>query len=198
MQDQPYVPKGGSHGSIGKASYSSSGGKSFDNSAFNAPVRNSYDTNEGYNNVNYTGLKDPRYANTGPPYDASKNPLSDRHRKVADDVRSAGRGDLADRFTKLSVESGRVSGNHSDVRTYERDSEYRTGSDNEDHDFYKREHKRRVEPVVGRLNQAKEAAPIKGKQRAESHLDVADLSDQYGRGHARFVVITCILLISLL
>lgn len=161
------------------------------NAPFNVPRPNSsYNTDEGYSNVNYSGRQDPRYTNTNPPYNAANNPLSSRHSEIASGVTAAGYPGLADRFSTLSVNAGRHEGRHSGDPVYERDSEFRTASDMETHDRYKKDTRNRLAPAAQDLLVKKSGvSPRDKKQPPEAHLRIADAHDRVSRGHARYVIL---------
>jgi len=105
-------------------------------------------------------------------------------------VTNAGYGGLADRFSALSVSAGRHQGRHAGDPVYERESEFRTASDMETHDKYKKDTRDRLAPAAQDLLVRKSGvSPRDKKQPPEAHLRIADAHDRVSQGHAGYVIL---------
>lgn len=82
----------------------------------------------------------------------------------------------------MSLTSNKYSGNHQDVPTYGLDRLNRTPSDTTTYEHYKEVHKTQVEPATIALSEAKNKAPLKGKQPATSHVAVAKAARELESG----------------
>jgi hypothetical protein len=189
VNGQPYVPRredGRSSASIERATVSSTGSARIDNSAFN--TRGSSPSSSGsqpYRKETYKDRQDPRYDNTGPPYDPSSSALPPHHQQVVGDTKARGYNDLADRFADQARISSVHSGNHSDQPTYGRDGLYRTASDMESHDSYKRNEDRLRDAKQPYASASQQAPRMQKHTDPQNHLTVADIHGRVGDEHRR-------------